>query len=75
MTGMNEKNRTKKFDCVFFWEISRRFLEHEFQKSGKRALIQSPPTVLRSISVSAFWRVKKESGVSGYVLMIWIKKN
>lgn len=37
MAGRNEKNRTKKFDSVFFWDTARRFLDHELLKIRKKS--------------------------------------
>ena len=38
MAGKNDKNRTKKFDSVFFWDTARCFLDHELLKIRKKSL-------------------------------------
>ena len=37
MAGKNDKSRAKKFDSVFFWDTSRRFLDHELPKIRKKS--------------------------------------
>ena len=37
MAERNGKNRTKKFDSVFFWDTARRFLDHELPKIRKKS--------------------------------------
>ena len=37
MTERNDKNRTKKFDSVFFWDTARGFLDHELLKIRKKS--------------------------------------
>ena len=37
MAGRNDKNRTKKFDSVFFWDTARGFLDHELLKIRKKS--------------------------------------
>ena len=37
MAGRNDKSRAKKFDSVFFWDTSRRFLDHELPKIRKKS--------------------------------------
>jgi hypothetical protein len=37
MAERNDKNRTKKFDSVFFWDTARRFLDYELLKIRKKS--------------------------------------
>ena len=37
MAERSDKSRTKKFDTVFFWDTSRRFLDHELLKIRKKS--------------------------------------